>query len=93
MCHTIFPFAQIPLLANVHCSESLVWFEASGFCYTINPGTSLGLVGYPVVALCHEILVALDLQDLSLHVLQQFTDGVDTGVGQLKAQNLGLSGG
>jgi hypothetical protein len=26
-----------------HCSESLVWFEASGFCYSINPGSSPGL--------------------------------------------------
>ena len=28
------------LLANVHCNESLVWFEASGFCYTINSRSS-----------------------------------------------------
>ena len=28
---TVHPFAQTALLANVHCSESLVWFEASGF--------------------------------------------------------------
>ena len=30
--------------ANVHCNESLVWFEASGFCYTINSESPLGLL-------------------------------------------------
>jgi len=55
--------------------------EASGFCYTINTGSSPGLLSYPV-----------DLQDWSLHDLQQFIDGVDFGVDQLKALNLGLDG-
>ena len=27
-----------------HCNESLVWFEVSGFCDTINIGSSLGLL-------------------------------------------------
>jgi hypothetical protein len=36
-CHTV-PFAQTVLLANAHCNESLVWFKASGCCYTINTG-------------------------------------------------------
>ena len=40
----IHSFAQTALLANVHCNESLVWFKASGFCYTINTGSSLGLL-------------------------------------------------
>jgi hypothetical protein len=40
----VYPFAQIALLANIHCNESLVWFKASGFCYTINTGSSLGLL-------------------------------------------------
>lgn len=26
------------------CNETLVWFEASGFCYTINVGSSLGFL-------------------------------------------------
>ena len=35
---------------------------------------------------------ALDLQGLPFHMLQQFTDGVDVGVGQLKVLDLGLGG-
>ena len=49
-------------------------------------------LGYPVVALCRGGPAALGLQDLSLHVLQQITDGVDVGVGQLIALILGLGG-
>jgi hypothetical protein len=41
---TVYPFIHTSLLANVRCSECLIWFEASGFCYTINPGTSVGLL-------------------------------------------------
>ena len=36
MCSTVYRFAQTAWLANVHCSESSVRFEPSGFCYTIN---------------------------------------------------------
>lgn len=45
---------QTSLLANVHCNESLVWFKASGFCYTINTGSSLGWLSdiLFIVALC-----------------------------------------
>ena len=43
VCHTVSPFAQTALLVNVHCNESLVWFKASGFCYTISAGPSLKL--------------------------------------------------
>jgi hypothetical protein len=32
------------ILANVHCRDSLQWFEASGFCSTVNTGSSLGLL-------------------------------------------------
>ncbi|KAL6092449.1 hypothetical protein STEG23_022795, partial [Scotinomys teguina] len=34
----------ISLLASVHCKESWVWFEASGFCCTMDAGPSLGLL-------------------------------------------------
>jgi len=57
-------------------------FKVFGFCCTINTGSSPGLFGYPVVALCHGDLTALDLQDQPLHGLQQFTGGADVGVGQ-----------
>ena len=35
-----------------------------------------------------EILKALDLQDWPFHILQQVTDGTDTGVGQTTALDL-----
>ena len=52
-------------------------------------GSHQTLLRYPVV-LCHEDSEALDLQDWPLHTLQQFIDGIDVGVGQLKALDLGL---
>ena len=37
------------------------------------------------MSLCHgDPAAALDLQDDTLHVLQQFVDGVDAGVGKLR---------
>ena len=48
--------------------------------------------GYPVVALCHGDPVALELQGQPYHMLQQLINEVGFGVGQLKAQDLGLSG-
>lgn len=42
-CPTVHSFVHTSFLANVHCCESLVWFKASGFCYTINTGSLLGL--------------------------------------------------
>ena len=47
---------------------------------------------YSVVAQCHGDPAVLVLQDKPLHVFQQFIDGVDGGVGQLKALDLGLCG-
>ena len=38
---------------------------------------------------CHGDPVVLDLQNQPLHVLQHFMDGVDIGVGQFKALDLG----
>ena len=69
------------------CNESLVWFEASGFCYTLNTGSTPGLFFDIPLLPCHGDPVAL-----VLHTLQQFINGVDVGVGQLKALDLGLGG-
>ena len=55
----------------------------SGFCYTISDGPSLDPLGYPVVVQRHGDPAALGLLNRSLHMLQQITDGVDVGVGQL----------
>ena len=72
------------------CNESLDWFEASGFCYTINVGSSLGLLS--VGAPCHGDPAALDMQDQPFYVLQQFIDGVDVEIDQLKVLDVGLGG-
>lgn len=40
------------LLANVRCSESLVWFQAPGFGYTLNIGSSLELLLYVLLLPC-----------------------------------------
>ena len=79
------------LCVHSDAHDSLIWFQASGFCYTINTGSLLGLlIGHPVAAQCHREPVVSDLSDCSFYVLQQFIDGVDIRVGQLKALDLGL---
>jgi hypothetical protein len=45
-------------------------------------------LGYSAVARYHGDPAALDLQDWSLHMYQQFIDGMVVGVGQLKALDL-----
>ena len=40
VCHAVYLFAQIALLANYHCNESLVRFKTSGFWYSISIGLS-----------------------------------------------------
>lgn len=45
-------FVYMSLLANVHCNDSLVWFEASSFCYTTNTGFSLGLLSNILLLSC-----------------------------------------
>jgi hypothetical protein len=41
------------------------------------------------VALCHQDLATLVLQDRPFHKLQQFIDGIDVGMGQVNALYLG----
>jgi hypothetical protein len=50
----------------------------------------LSLPDYSIVVLCHGNPAVLDPKDWTFHVPQQFTDGVDLGVGQLKALDLEL---
>jgi hypothetical protein len=42
-CHTVNHFVPTALLVNGHWSDSVVWFMVSGFCSTINTGSSPGL--------------------------------------------------
>ena len=67
-------------------AEPLVWFEASDFCYTIDTGSSLGLIlDILLLSCCCRDHTALDLQDWFLHISQQIFDGMDVGVEQLIA--------
>jgi hypothetical protein len=52
VCPTVSPFVHTSLLANVHCNALLVWFETSGFCYSIYTGSSLGLLSDVLFSLC-----------------------------------------
>lgn len=80
VCHSV--SQSIPFCAYIFtCNESLqVWFEASGFCYTISTGNSLGFLLNILFLPC-----VLDLYDQSLHVILQFINGVDVEVGHFKA--------
>ena len=50
---TVYPFVHTSSLAKVHCNESLVWFQAFGYCHTFNLRSPVWtLLGYPVAALC-----------------------------------------
>jgi hypothetical protein len=40
VCPIVHPFVHTSLRVNVHCSESLVWLKASGFCYRTMTGFS-----------------------------------------------------
>jgi hypothetical protein len=93
VCPTEHTLGHTSLLTNVHCDDLLVWCKASWllllYQYWNLTGTPLG---YPVVVLCPGDPVGLDLWDGPLHMLQHFIDGVDVGVSQFKALDLGLRG-
>lgn len=38
------PLVNTSLLVSVHCTESFIWFEASGICYTMDIGPSMGVL-------------------------------------------------
>jgi hypothetical protein len=74
--------------AKVHCSESMVGFEAFSFCFTISIRSSQ-------ISCC----CPMSLRSCSFgssgpapYMLQQCIDGVDVGVRRLKALDLGLGG-
>ena len=54
------------LLVKDHCKESLVCFEDFGFCYTINTGSSPGLLQDILLSFVEEIL-QLWLCTLAVH--------------------------
>lgn len=67
-CHTVY-CVQTTLLADVHCSELLVWFRPSGFWHTINirPSGNSSWISCP----CPENgdPAAMVLQDWFIHML------------------------
>jgi hypothetical protein len=76
-----------------YCNESLVWFEASGFCYIIDTESSPGLLSDILSLPC--VMEILQLWICRLGLLScalAVHNGVDIGVGQLKALDLGLGG-
>ena len=85
VCPTVFPFAHTYLLANVHYSESLVWFQ--GFCYTINTGSSLGFLSDALLLPC-----VMEILQLWICRTGPAVHGIVDGVGQLIALDLSLSG-
>jgi hypothetical protein len=87
VCHSGPHITHRGLLAKVHHNEQLIWFKVSGFCPAIKSGFSLGFL---LDILCHGDPATLILQGWLLHMFQQFIDGVDVGVGQLKALDLSL---
>lgn len=94
MCPTVYSSVYTSSLANVHFNESLVSFQVSGVCDTINIGWSLTgtLPGYPVVFLCPGEPIAFDQQDWQFHKSQPSEDDIDFGVGPLGALDLCLGG-
>ena len=90
MCPTIYPSVFTSLLANVHCNESLFWFEDCGLCDTISIGSSLGLFSYFVLAKCQGNSEILKKKAWPIHVSESLTDDVDLEIGHLRARDLGL---
>ena len=72
---------------------AMVSFIVSNFCYSINTGLSQERsLRYTLAALGHRYSEAVSLQDLPLHMLQQFIDDVVVEAGQLIALHLCLGG-
>lgn len=80
-----------PFSSFYKCASPWVIGLAQGLWLLLHPGcwaltgTPLGILS----VLCHGDPGALDLWDQNLHLLQQFFDGVDVGMGRLIALVLG----
>lgn len=59
--HPLYSSAQTLLM-------STAWFEASGFCYTLNTGTAPGLLSDILLLLC-----VMELQQLCFYKARTFT--------------------
>lgn len=68
-CVTQYTLSSKQLHLKKFIAESLLWFKAPGFCYTISTGSS------SCCCLSCGGPAAVDLQDQFLHVLQQLVEG------------------
>lgn len=68
--HSITFSIHISLLASGHCKESLVWFQASSFCYTSDTRPAWDSP-QDKDNLCLGDPIALNLQNQPLHVLHR----------------------
>lgn len=76
----VYPFVHTSLLTKVLCSDLLVWFNASVFCYTIDTGSSLGLLLDSLLLPCVMEICSCRSVGPAPSYIQQFTDEVDVGV-------------
>jgi len=79
-------------LGNVHCNESLVWFELSGVCDTIHIGSSLGFLLVIRLLPCVVEILQFQFGKSGHFTCVKCADDIDLGVGQLKSLDLGLGG-
>lgn len=49
---TLYPLFQSSSLPSVHCQKSLIWLEASSFCYTIDNWLSVALTINILLLVC-----------------------------------------
>ena len=78
-CPHIFTYKCSAIMSHWSGSRPLASATLSDWILTRTPPK------YSVVALCHGDPASLDQQDWPFHMLQQIIDGVDFGVGQLRA--------
>jgi hypothetical protein len=94
VCHGVshsLPFCLNSFTGKYSLQRVIDPFEGSGLCYTINTGSLLRLLFNILLLPCAmEILQFLIYRTKPFLGLQQFTDGVAVGVGQLRALDLGL---
>lgn len=70
------PHKVYPLTKNVHYNETQVWFQASGFHYTINTRSSLGLLSNILLLRC-----VTEILQFWIHRTGPFTDSSSSQMG------------
>lgn len=81
MCPTVYSSVLASSLANVHCTESLVWFKTLAL---VTPSILDSNQDSGIITVCHE--------DSALSTSQPFADDKDFWVGQFRVLDVGLGG-